>query len=171
MFEGKLTIEIPGLAPALEHLAAAIAYRGQTVSAASDMLAQRRAEYRVSPAPASDPAPASVTPPPSPAPGYTSGPAPTGGYAPGYTPGPAPTPVTPPPAPSYTPGPVPTTSAPSYTHEQVGKAGADLIASNSAKMPDLLALLQQFSVPAITELKPEQLGPFATALRGLGAKI
>ena len=30
MFEGKLTIEVPGLAAALEHLAAAIACREQT---------------------------------------------------------------------------------------------------------------------------------------------
>lgn len=164
MFEAKLVIEIPGL----EALAAAIAHRAQTVGAAADVLAQRRTEYGVSPA--SGPAPAPVTPPPSPAPGYTPGPAPTAGYAPspapapGYTPGPTP-------APSYTPGPAPTTAAPSYTHEQVGKAGADLIASNSAKIPELLALLQQFGVPAVTELKAEQLGPFATALRGLGAKI
>lgn len=157
MFEAKLVIEIPGL----EALAAAIAHRAQTMGAAADVLAQRRAEYGVSPAPAP------VTPPPSPAPGYAPGPAPTTGY----TPGPAPAPVTPPPAPNYTPGLAPTAPAPSYTPEQVGKAGADLIASNSAKMPDLLALLQQFGVPAITELKPEQLGPFATALRGLGAKI
>lgn len=163
MFEAKLVIEIPGL----EALAAAIAHRAQTVGAAADVLAQRRAEYGVSPVPASGPAPTPVSPLPSPAPGYAPGPAPTTGY----TPVPAPAPVTPPPAPNYTPGLAPTTSAPSYTPEQVGKAGADLIASNSAKMPDLLALLQQFGVPAITELKPEQLGPFATALRGLGAKI
>jgi hypothetical protein len=38
-------------------------------------------------------------------------------------------------------------------------------------MAELSALLQQFGVPAITELKPEQLGPFAIALRGLGARI
>ena len=34
MFEGKLTIEVPGLAAALEHLAAAIACREQTPPAA-----------------------------------------------------------------------------------------------------------------------------------------
>lgn len=65
----------------------------------------------------------------------------------------------------------PTTPAPGITLPQVSKAGADLIAADPGKMPQLLALLQQFSVPAITELKPEQIGPFATALRGLGAKI
>ena len=48
MFEAKLVIEIPGL----EALAAAIAHRAQTMGAAADVLAQRRAEYGVSPAPA-----------------------------------------------------------------------------------------------------------------------
>lgn len=157
MFEAKLTIEIPGLAAALEHLAAAITYRGQPVSAATDTLAQRRAEYGVTPA--------GQTPPAAPVAPTAPGSAP----APGYAPGPAS--AAPAQAPGYTPGPAPTTPPPSFTHEQVGKAGADLIAANQAKMPDLLALLQQFGVPAITELKPEQLGPFATALRGLGAKI
>lgn len=66
---------------------------------------------------------------------------------------------------------VPTAPAPGFTLEQVGKAGADLIAANPAKMPELLGLLGQFGVQAITELKPEQIGSFATALRGLGAKL
>lgn len=66
---------------------------------------------------------------------------------------------------------VPVAPAPQLTMAQVGKAGADLIAADPNKMPELLGLLQQFGAPAITELKHEQLGPFATALRGLGAKI
>lgn len=165
MFEARLVIEIPGLVA----LAAALRDRGSVTAAPAHTPAAAPAPSAppAAAAPAPGPSPAPVTPPPSPTPGYTPGPVPTAGYAPS----PAPAPVTPPPAPSYTPGPAPTTAAPSYTHEQVGKAGADLIASNSAKMPELLALLQQFGVPAITELKPEQLGPFATALRGLGAKI
>lgn len=65
----------------------------------------------------------------------------------------------------------PVAPAPTFTVEQISKAGADLIGANSAKMPELVGLLQQFGVQAITELKPDQLGPFATALRGLGAKI
>jgi len=77
-------------------------------------------------------------------------------------------PVAPPAAPVTGPAP---TAAPSYTMEQVSKAGADLLALNPAKMPELMDLLQQFGVPAISELKAEQMGPFATALRGLGAQL
>lgn len=70
------------------------------------------------------------------------------------------------------PAPVaPTAPAPSITLAQVSKAGADLISMNPAKMPELMGLLQQFGAPAITELKPEQIGAFATALRALGGKI
>ena len=63
------------------------------------------------------------------------------------------------------------TTAPSYTVEQLQKAGGDLITADQDKMPALMALLQQFGVPAVTSLKPEQYGPFATALRGIGAVI
>lgn len=66
---------------------------------------------------------------------------------------------------------VPVAAAPAITLEQVAKAGADLISAAPAKMPELLALLKQYDVPAVNALKPEQVGPFATALRGLGAKI
>lgn len=52
-----------------------------------------------------------------------------------------------------------------------GKAGADLVSQDAAKMPELLALLQKYGAQAITQLKPEQLGAFATELRGLGAKL
>lgn len=66
---------------------------------------------------------------------------------------------------------VPVAATPAFTHEQVGKAGADLLAVEPGKMPQLLALLQQHGVRAITELPEDQLGAFATALRGLGAKL
>lgn len=90
--------------------------------------------------------------------------APMAGQAPGAIPARPPE--------SSSPAPVaPTAPAPSFTVEQVGKAGADLIAANPAKMGELLALLAQFGVPAITALKQEQLGLFVTALRGLGGKL
>ena len=61
------------------------------------------------------------------------------------------------------------TAAPSYTPEQLAKVGADLV--QAGKMPQLLALLAQYGVQAVTQLPPEQYGPFALALRGLGGNI
>ena len=74
-------------------------------------------------------------------------------------------------APGNAPAAAPVAAAPTYTVEQIGKAGADLVSQDAAKMPGLLALLQKYGVQAITQLKPEQLGAFATELRGLGAKL
>lgn len=75
-------------------------------------------------------------------------------------------PVSAPAAPVATPAP---TAAPSYTSEQLAKVGADLV--QAGKMPQLLALLAQYGVQAVTQLPPEQYGPFALALRGLGGNI
>ncbi len=66
---------------------------------------------------------------------------------------------------------VPTSPAPGYTLEQLARAGADLISADPAKREQLIALLQQFGVQTITLLPPECYGAFATALRGLGAKV
>ena len=65
----------------------------------------------------------------------------------------------------------PVAAAPTYTVEQVGKAGADLVAANPGVMPTLMGLLQKYGVTMVTDLKAEQLGPFATELRALGGKI
>lgn len=73
--------------------------------------------------------------------------------------------------PGNAPAVAPVAAAPAYTVEQIGKAGADLVSQDAAKMPELLALLQKYGAQAITQLKPEQLGAFATELRGLGAKL
>ena len=73
--------------------------------------------------------------------------------------------------PTMPPVSAPVAAAPSYTLDQVGKAGADLIAAHPEKMQALRTLLQQFGVPAVQALKPDQIGAFATALRGLGAKL
>ena len=80
-------------------------------------------------------------------------------------------PVTPPVAPIAPAAPVAPVSAPSYTIDQIAKAGAELIGQNKEKIPQLTGLLAQYGVPSIQALRPEQLGPFATALRGLGAAI
>lgn len=65
----------------------------------------------------------------------------------------------------------PVTGAPGYTHDQIGRAGAELVQSDPTKMQALLGLLQQFGAAAIQNLKPEQLGAFASALRSLGARL
>lgn len=60
-------------------------------------------------------------------------------------------------------------TAPKYTVEQIMAAGATLM--DAGKANDLINLLHSFGVQAVMELKPEQLGAFATAMRDLGAKI
>ena len=69
------------------------------------------------------------------------------------------------------PAAVPTSPAPEITGDMVAKAGADLIAANPANMGPLNALLQKYGVSCAQELRPDQIGPFATEMRALGAKI
>lgn len=110
---------------------------------------------------AATPAPASATPAATPAPVSSSPAAPVM---------PAPTaPAMPPAMPAPTAPAVAPTAAPAYTTEQIAKAGAEL--AQAGKMPQLMALLQQYGVQAVTQLRPEQYGEFATALRGLGAQL
>jgi hypothetical protein len=87
----------------------------------------------------------------------------------------APAPVAPPTppisnfnAPPAAPVPV---AAPSYTLDQVTRAGADLITARPDLMGSLMALLPKYGVQTLAALQPEQLGPVATELRALGAKI
>lgn len=77
------------------------------------------------------------------------------------TPNTSPTPVTPPV--------VPTAAAPAYNRDQIMTAGAALI--DAGKIAELTGLLNAFGVQAVTQLKQEQLGAFATELRKLGAQI
>ena len=81
-------------------------------------------------------------------------PAPTTGTA-------APTPVQPPV--------VPVAAALTYNRDQIMTAGAALI--DAGKINELMGLLNAFGVQAVTQLKQEQLGAFATELRKLGAQI
>ena len=48
-------------------------------------------------------------------------------------------------------------------------AGATLM--DAGKVNELIALLHSFGVQAVMDLKPEQLGAFATKMRDLGAKV
>lgn len=63
---------------------------------------------------------------------------------------------------------VPTASA-EYTLDDLARAGMTLM--DLGKQDELQKLLQTFGVPALPALPKEQYGAFATALRGLGARI
>lgn len=75
---------------------------------------------------------------------------------------PAPSPVTPT---------VPVTEAPKYSIDDIARAGAELAQQGPDKIAALTGLLQQFGLQAVTQLRTEQMGPFALALRGMGARI
>ena len=149
MLEMKLTIEAPELANALNNLAAALDAR---------------------PFPTAQQAPAAPVQQPQP---VVPQQAPTA--APAQQPMPAPAPVAPMPAPATTAQPntpvagVPLAQPPKYTVAQIMAAGAQLM--DAGKVNDLMNLLHSFGVQAVMDLKPEQLGAFATALRDMGAKI
>ena len=77
-------------------------------------------------------------------------------------------------APAPSPAAVPTAApvaGPTYTIQDLAVAGANLVRENPAVHPQLMGLLGQFGVQAVTDLKPEQLGPFANAMRQMGAKL
>lgn len=79
-------------------------------------------------------------------------------------------PVAPPPVPvAPTPAAVPVAQPQAYTLEQLSVAATPLI--DAGRREELLALVHSFGVQALTQLPKEQYGTFATALRGLGAKI
>ena len=168
MMEMKITVEAPDLAASILKLAEAIA------SGPDPALLIPDEPLPVSAYPAT-PAAAPVAPvaaPVSPAPvNPTPGPAPTTA-APVAAPSPAPAPTAgqTSAAPGNTPAPaVPVTGAPAYTLDQISRAGASLV--DAGKMQQLLELLGRYGVQAVTQLKPEQYGAFATELRALGAQI
>ena len=115
------------------------------------------AEPAAAPAPAATPV---VAPPTTPAPAQAA-------PAPPPTPPPAPTPA----IPSAAPASAVPTSAPTYSIDDIARAGAALAQQGPDKIAALTGLLQQFGLQAVTQLRPEHMGPFATALRGLGAQI
>ena len=114
------------------------------------------------PAPAPQPIPAPVNPTPAP-------------VAPAPQMPPVAHQVAPPTAPSApapTPNPVvPGTEPPKYSIDDIARAGAELAQQGPDKITALTGLLQQFGLQAVTQLRPDQMGPFVMALRGLGARI
>lgn len=121
-----------------------------------------------SPAPvASAPVAATVNPTPASGPIQTTA-------APQVATGVAPAPSPAAPAAPVAPAPVaqaPVNTAPQITLDQIGKAGADLLNKNPGAMPQLMGLLQKYGVQSAQQLKPDQIGAFATELRALGAVI
>lgn len=112
----------------------------------------------VNPAPVAVPVPASPVAAPAASvavPSFPASPAPAAPAVPSFPASPAPA--------------VPVASPPAYTLDQISRAGAALLDAN--KMDLLLALLNRYNVQAITQLRPEQYGAFATELRALGAAI
>lgn len=63
----------------------------------------------------------------------------------------------------------PVQTPPTYSIAQLQQACAPLI--DAGKQPDIVNLINSFGVQALTQIPPERLGEFATALRGLGAQI
>lgn len=71
--------------------------------------------------------------------------------------------------PTQTAANAPVAQPPQYTVDQIMAAGATLM--DAGRVNDLMNLLHSFGVQAVMDLKPEQRGAFAAALRDLGAKI
>ena len=63
------------------------------------------------------------------------------------------------------------TGAPSYTLDDITRAGADFIVRNPDKQEMLNSLFPQFGITTLAELRPDQMGPFATAMRAMGVSI
>ena len=154
MFEINVTVNAPELAEALNNLAAAL--KGAKPEPAASKAGKANKPAPVPPAdymPPADTAPA----PAAPAPAVTPAPAP------------APAPVQAPVTPAPVPAPVPVAPAPTYNRDQIMTAGAALI--DAGKINELMGLLKSFGVQAVTQLKQDQLGAFATELRKLGTQI
>ena len=160
MMEMKITVEAPDLAASILKLAEAIA-SGPDPSILTPDEPLPVASYPTAPAPAPAPAPAAPVSPAPVTPTQTPTPAPA---APVAAPSPAPAPTAG--QTSAAPG---NTPAPTYTLDQISRAGASLV--DAGKMQQLLELLGRYGVQAVTQLQPEQYGAFATELRALGAQI
>ena len=147
MIEIKVTVEILGVVDAINNLASAIAGK----NAAADEKHEAETPKAATVAPAEIPAqPVVVTPAPE-----------------------APAPVTAMPVveakPEEATPPKQEAAAPTVTMHDVSIAGAKLV--DAGKMDAVVNVLKDFGVCAITQLKEEQLGAFATRLRDLGADI
>ena len=154
MMEMKIKIDVPELVAAVEKLAAAIDKTALNITVPNEGTLNFNMPAGNAPV---APAPVQTAPAPAPVAAPASAPAPA----------PAP-PVTPMPTAAAPTSAVPVT-APTYTLDQIAKAGANLV--DAGKMEQLIALLTKYGVQAVTQLTPDQYGAFATELRALGAQI
>lgn len=162
MLEMKIKIEADdAVLKAIDKLTTALEKSAVNISVPQDTPAPVAPVATPAPVPPVTVPPASVVPTqPTPAPVATPTPAP----APAAPAAPAQTVAPTNPAPT-----VPVTTAPTYTLDQIAKAGASLV--DAGKMEQLLALLAKYGVQAVTQLQPDQYGVFATELRTLGAQL
>lgn len=157
MMEMKIKIDVPELVAAVEKLAAAIDKTALNITVPNEGTLNFNMPAGNAPV---APAPVQTAPTPAPV------------AAPASAPAPVPTPAAPPVTPMPTaaaPAPAVPVTAPTYTLDQIAKAGASLV--DAGKMEQLLALLTKYGVQAVTQLTPDQYGAFATELRALGAQI
>lgn len=151
--EIKVFVEIP----ALDHLAEVL--RG-TIANRKEVQTHTETSSTSAAAPASALEPAAVTPTPEPASAApVSDPAPEAAVV-----TPAPVQTTTAPTAPVSPG-----TAPTYTRDELAKAAADHLMPQ--RMKELTSLLASFGVQSLMDLPEARFGEFATALRGLGAKI
>lgn len=143
MLEMRITIEAPELVGALNNLAAAMGGAKFTPQQGAVAAPQQ---------PMTNP--------------QTAAPAPATPAQPNPLPSPGPVAQT---TPNYPAPNVPLAQPPQYTIDQIMAAGATLM--DAGKVNELRNLLMSFGANAVMDLKPEQLGAFATGLRELGAKI
>lgn len=175
MLEIKVTVLAPELTEAVNNLAAAIS--GKAPQKAAQSIPMNDA---VNPMPAPQPSAPMPQPPITPvAPplGSVSTPAPSNvapmqppvvPTQPAYPAAPA-APFPQQSVPTTPVAGVPLAGAPQYTVDQIMAAGATLM--DAGKVNDLMNLLHSFGVQAVMDLKPEQLGAFATEMRKMGAAI
>lgn len=151
--ETAITQGVAGIITALDRLTAAVREQTNAFTGGNETPTMEIAPSAPVAAPAPAPAPAPVQ------------------AQPVAAAAPAPAPVQIPPV-AAVPAPVPQAAAPTgltYTLEQISNAAAPLM--DAGRIQDLFNLLQKFGVQAVTQLKPELYGQFATELRALGAKI
>lgn len=157
MLEMRITIEAPELVGALNNLAAAIGGAKLTPQQGAVAAPQQ---------PVTNPQTAAPAPTPAPAPAPMPAPAPAAPVQPNPLPSSGPVAQA---TPNYPAPNVPLAQPSQYTIDQIMAAGATLM--DAGKVNELRNLLMSFGANAVMDLKPEQLGAFATGLRELGAKI